>query len=191
MANIITGIRIVISGILLLCPAFSPEFFLLYIAAGASDMIDGAVARKTGTASEAGARLDTIADIVFVAVCLIKLIPVLDVPVWLSIWIAVIAFMKAANIAAGFFGRKEFLSVHSIMNKVTGGLLFVFPLTPAFMDLRYSAAVVCMAATAAAIQEGCLIKRKVTDGSADIQIDVSDHVGSAALLSREKMNGKT
>ena len=117
-------------------------------------MIDGAVARKTGTASEAGARLDTIADIVFVAVCLIKLIPVLDVPVWLSIWIAVIAFMKAANIAVGYIRQKEFISVHSMINKVTGGLLFAFPLTLAFMDLKYSAAAVCMVATAAAIQEG-------------------------------------
>ena len=127
MANIITGIRIVMSAFLLFCPAFSPAFFALYIVAGASDMIDGAVARKTGTASEAGARLDTIADIVFVAVCLIKLIPVLDVPVWLSIWIAVIAFMKAANIAVGYIRQKEFISVHSMINKVTGGLLRGMP----------------------------------------------------------------
>jgi len=49
------------------------------------------------------------------------------------------------------------------MNKVTGGLLFVFPLTLAFIDLRYSAVVLCMVATAAAIQEGYLIKQKVTN----------------------------
>ncbi len=163
MANIITGIRIVISAFLLFCPVFSPAFFVLYTAAGVSDMIDGAVARKTGTVSEFGSRLDTIADIVFVAVSLIKVLPVIDVPVWLYIWIAVIAFIKAANIAAGYIRQKKFISVHSIMNKVTGGLLFVFPLTLAFTDLRYSAAVVCAAATAAAIQEGYLINRKVRD----------------------------
>ena len=154
MANIITGIRIVISAFLLFCPAFSPAFFMLYIAAGVSDMIDGAVARKTSTVSDFGSRLDTIADIVFTAVCLIKMLPVLDIPIWLYIWIAIIALIKAANIAAGYIRRKEFISVHSIMNKVTGGLLFIFPLTLAFIDLKYSAAVVCMAATAAAIQEG-------------------------------------
>ena len=38
-------------------------------------MIDGAVARKTGTDSEFGAKLDTIADIVFTAVCMIKILP--------------------------------------------------------------------------------------------------------------------
>ena len=154
MANIITGIRIVMSAFLLFCPAFSPAFFALYTAAGASDMIDGAVARKTGTVSEVGSRLDTIADIVFAAVCLVKVIPVLDVPVWLSVWIAVIAFLKAANIAVGYIRQKAFVSVHSVINKVTGGLLFAFPLTLNFIDLKYSAAAVCVVATAAAIQEG-------------------------------------
>ena len=163
MANIITGIRIVLSVALLFCPALSPMFYALYIAAGFSDMIDGAVARKTGTVSGFGSRLDTIADIVFVAVCLIKVLPVLDVPVWLYIWIAIIAFIKLVNIAVGYIRQKQFISVHSMTNKVTGGLLFIFPLTLAFIDLRYSAAVICMVATAAAIQEGYLIKRKATN----------------------------
>ena len=163
MANIITGIRIVLSVALMFCPALSPTFYALYTAAGFSDMIDGAVARKTGAVSEFGSRLDTIADIVFVAVCLIKLLPVLHVPVWLYIWIAIIAFIKVANIAVGFVGQKELISVHSVMNKLTGGLLFVLPLTLAFIDPRYSGAVVCIVATAAAIQEGYLIKRKVMD----------------------------
>ena len=156
MANIITGIRIVLSVVLLFCPALSPTFYVLYLAAGFSDMIDGAVARKTGTVSEFGSRLDTIADIVFVAVCLIKLLPVLRVPIWLYIWIAIIASIKVTNIAVGYIKQKEFLSVHSMINKVTGGLLFIFPLTLSFIDLRYSAVVVCVVATEAAIQEGNL-----------------------------------
>ena len=154
MANIITEIRIVLSIALLFCPALSPAFYALYIAAGITDMIDGTVARKTGTVSEFGSRLDTVADIIFVAVCLIKLLPIMHVPVWLYIWIAIIALIKVTNIAIGYISQKEFISVHSLMNKVIGGMLFVLPLTLAFIDLRYSAAVVCMAATVAAIQEG-------------------------------------
>ena len=160
MANIITGIRIVLSVALLFCTAFSPTFYTLYIAAGFSDMIDGAVARKTGTVSAFGSKLDTIADVVFAAVCMIKMLPVLHVPVWLYIWIAVIALIKAANIAMGYIRQKEFVSVHSAMNRATGALLFVFPLTLKLTDLRYSAAVLCAAATAAAIREGYLIYRK-------------------------------
>ena len=125
-------------------------------------MIDGAVARKTGTAGKLGSRLDTIADFVFVTVCLIKLLPMLNIPIWLYIWIAVITFIKAANIVIGFIRQKEFISVHSVMNKVTGGLLFVFPLTLTWIDLRYSAAVVCVVATTAAVYEGYLILTRRT-----------------------------
>ena len=159
MANRITGARIVMSVFLLFCPVFSPAFYGLYLAAGVSDMVDGAVARKTGTVSEFGSRLDSAADLVFVAVCLVKMLPAFEVPVWLGLWTALIAVLKAANIAAGYIRRKEFLPVHSVINKVTGVLLFVFPLTRAFMDWRYSAAFVCMVATAAAVHEGYRIHR--------------------------------
>ena len=74
MSNIITCVRIVLSAALLFCPPLSPAFYALYLAAGFSDMIDGAVARKTGTVSELGSRLDTVADIVFTAISLIHLL---------------------------------------------------------------------------------------------------------------------
>ena len=83
MANIITAIRIVCSIALLLFPAFSPPFYTLYIAVGISDMIDGTVARKTGTVSALGSKLDTAADFIFVVCCLIKLLPVFNIPTWL------------------------------------------------------------------------------------------------------------
>ena len=161
MANIITIIRILCSIALLFCPVFSAVFYALYITAGISDMVDGWVARRTHTASELGAQLDTIADIVFVIVCLVKLLPVLDIPNWLYIWIGVIALIKIINIISGFVVQKQFVSVHSVMNKVTGFLLFVFPLTISFINLNYSAAVVCIFATFAAIQEGHFIRTKL------------------------------
>ena len=68
MANTITFFRIAASIVLFFCPAFAPVFYLFYIAAGLSDMLDGFVARKTDTVSKLGARLDTIADFVFVVV---------------------------------------------------------------------------------------------------------------------------
>ena len=166
MANIITSIRILCSIAILFCPVFSAAFYSLYISAGVSDMIDGWVARKTNTASEFGAKLDTMADIAFVIVCLFKLLPVMDIPVWLYVWIGVIAFIKVINIVSGYVVRKQFVSVHSVMNKVTGILLFVFPLTLSIVDLKYSAIVVCAVATFAAIQEGHCIRKK-------FQIDVT------------------
>ena len=159
MANIITGIRIILSIVLLFCPAFSPVFYVLYITAGISDMADGAVARKTGTVSDSGSKLDTAADFVMVFVCLIRLIPVINVPAWLIIWIAAIAVIKAVNLIMGYAARKEVVVLHTLMNKVTGILLFVLPLTLTFIDLKYSGAFVSAVATVAAIQEGYLIRR--------------------------------
>lgn len=120
-------------------------------------MIDGIVARKTGKESEFGARLDSIADIVFVLVCLVKLIPVINIPVWLYVWIGIIALIRIINIVSGFIIQKRFVMLHTIMNKVTGFVLFVLPLTMPFVKIKYTAIPVCAVATFAAIQEGYFI----------------------------------
>ena len=120
-------------------------------------MIDGTVARKTGKTSEFGARLDSIADIVFVLVCLVKLIPVINIPVWLYVWIGIIALIRIINIVSGFLIQKRFVMLHTIMNKVTGFLLFILTLTMPFVKIKYTAIPVCAVATFAAIQEGYFI----------------------------------
>ena len=158
MANAISIFRSTASIALLFCQAFSPAFYVFYIAAGLSDMVDGFVARKTDTVSKLGTRLDTIADFVFVIVCLIKLLPVLRIPAWLYAWIGIIALIKAVNIVSGFAVQKRFVAVHSVMNKATGALLFLLPLTIPAVPLKYSAIVVCAVATFAAIQEGHFIR---------------------------------
>ena len=158
MANIITIFRILCAAMLLLCPALSPSFYALYVIAGLTDMLDGTVARKTKTADEFGRRLDTIADFVLVVVCFIKLIPVLDIPVWLTVWIFAIALIKLFNIVSGYVTRERFVAPHTIMNKATGMLLFLLPLTLPLVDLRYSASLVCAAASFAAVQEGHFIR---------------------------------
>ena len=158
MANTITLFRIAASIVLLFCPVFSPAFYAFYIAAGLSDMLDGFVARKTDSVSKLGARLDTIADFLLVVVCLIKLLPVLRIPAWLYIWIGIIALIKVINIISGFVVQKRFVTVHSVMNKATGALLFLLPLTLPAVPLKYTAIVVCAAATFAAIQEGYFIR---------------------------------
>lgn len=159
MANIITSIRILCSIALLFCPTLSPLFYVLYSVAGITDMIDGMVARKTNTVSEFGSRLDTLADFVFVVVCLIKLIPILYAPTWLYIWIVIIALIKAVNIISGFVVQKKFVAIHSVVNKVTGALLFICPFTLSVIDFKYSATIVCAVATCAAIQEGHAIRK--------------------------------
>ncbi len=158
MANMITGSRILASLVLLFFPAFSPAFYALYIFAGVSDMIDGTVARKTGKNSRFGSVFDTAADFVFTAVCLFKLLPVLKLPIWILVWAAVIVLIKVINVVSGLVVAKRFIAVHSVMNRIAGVLLFILPLTHSLFDIRYGAAVVCAAATFAAVQEGYFIR---------------------------------
>ena len=154
VANIITFCRILGSIGLLFCPVFSACFYGLYIFCGLTDMVDGTIARKTGAASSFGARLDTVADFLFVIASFVKLIPVIRIPVWTWVWVAVIAVVKLVNLFWGILGRKQIPSLPTIANKATGLCLFLLPLTMSFVDLRYTAPVVCVIATIAAIQEG-------------------------------------
>ena len=144
--------------IMIFFPTFSVTFYVLYLAGGVTDMVDGLVARKTNTVSKMGSRLDSIADVFFVAVSLFKILPAVDISTWLWIWIAVIAAIKVINILSGFLSQKRFVAEHTIMNKVTGFLLFLLPLTLTVIELNYSGAVVCCIATFAAIQEGHYIR---------------------------------
>ena len=153
IANIITGSRIVFSLPLLFLPLSSVWFYTLYLLCGFTDMIDGTVARRTNSASEFGARLDTVSDFVFMIVTLIKFVPYLHIPTWLWMWIGVIAVMKLGNAAWGFVRTKKLISPHTVLNKVTGLLLFLLPVTISFVDLTYTLPIVCTVATVAAIHE--------------------------------------
>ena len=159
MANIVTSCRILFSILMLFSPAFSAWFYTLYLLCGFTDMVDGTIARKTNTDSKFGARLDSVADFIFVVAALIKLLPDMHIPQWLWIWVVVIAIIKIFNIISGIVCSKRLIVEHTIMNKITGFLLFLLPLTLSFIELKYSAIVVCSIATFSAVQEGYLIRK--------------------------------
>lgn len=120
-------------------------------------MVDGTVARKTNSVSEFGARLDTTSDFIFFAVALIKLMPVIHIPKWIWEWIVIITIIKIFNVILCFIYTKKLISLHTLINKITGLLLFLIPLALQFIEIKYSFAVVCIVATIAAIQELCYI----------------------------------
>ena len=164
IANILTGCRILGSVLLLFFPIFSLEFYITYLLCGFSDMIDGTIAGKTNSIRKFGSKLDTVADLVFVAVSLFKLLPVIHIPQWLWIWGGIIAVIKISNIIWGYLLEKQFVSLHTIMNKVTGMLLFLLPFIISFVDLKCIAVVVCSVATFSAIQEGFYV---ITDSESE------------------------
>lgn len=168
VANAITSSRIVFALLILFAPVFSVPFYVFYFLGAATDMADGIIARKLNQESSFGAKLDTVADLVFVIAVLIKIVMNVIVPTWLWIWTAIIALIKLINLISGFVVCRKFVAVHSIMNKITGGIMFCLPL---FIGLKLPQEVIsgiciiaCAAATFAAIQEGHYIRTgKVTE----------------------------
>lgn len=150
----------ILSVVLWFVAPLSVSFGIIYLLCGFSDMIDGPIARKTGNATPFGAKLDSIADMLFVAVCLVRLLPVFNIPTWLWIWIIVIFCIKIINIVSGFVCWKKLVLLHTMANKVSGLLLFLLPIAYEFVGLKYPAILICLVTSFAAIQEGHLIRRK-------------------------------
>lgn len=156
MANVITGVRILCGLALLFFPAFTKWFYVIYLLGGLSDVLDGWVARRFGEVSDFGARLDTVADIVFFGVVLIKVFTGISFPLWIVLWVICIAVLRVASIVIGFFSSHKLVSEHSIMNKISGLLLFLIPLCPGifpWQTVTVLVVVTCVMATAASIQE--------------------------------------
>ena len=158
LPNILSVLRIAGSISLLFCDVTGWQFWTLYVLCGISDMADGWLARKLHAETRAGAVLDSVADIVFVACCAIRLLPVLDIPTWLWIWAGVIVFIKIVSQISALVVYKRFCFPHTLANKLTGLLLFLT--MPAMFWSMIPISIVAALATFAAVQEGHYIRTK-------------------------------
>lgn len=158
LPNVISELRIAGSIGLLFCDVRGWPFWSLYVLCGLSDILDGWLARRLHAETEAGAILDSVADIVFVACCAIRLLPVLEIPAWLWIWAGAIVIIKMVNQISALFVCKRFCFLHTVANKLTGLLLFLT--IPAVFLSVIPIAVVAAIATFAAVQEGHFIRTK-------------------------------
>lgn len=158
LANALTIARIVLSLALLLPAALSPAFLTIYAIAGVTDMLDGFVARRTNTASDFGAMLDSIADLVFATVSLVRILSTITVPIWLWVWVALIALVKVVNVASGYVVERRLVMPHTIANKAAGLVVYLVPFALPYVGVVTSAIPACAVATFSAIQEGYLIR---------------------------------
>lgn len=129
LPNLITLSRIVSALFLLPIHDFSTAFFAVYTYCGVSDILDGLLARKLKVTNERGARLDSIADIVFYAVTVYKIFPVLYSILTPSIWYIVLTalLIRIISYAVAVIKYRRFASMHTYMNKLTGFLVFAVP----------------------------------------------------------------
>ena len=145
--NIISASRGIAALAMLFFPVFSPGFWALYCWCGLSDMIDGPIARKMNAESELGSRIDSVADLVFVISSAILILPSLDLPIWLLLWVGAIGLVKAAGIVICSCRQRKLRIPHSLTNKLTGLLLFCLPFAIVRFDVLVPAVIVCSVAT--------------------------------------------
>ena len=158
LPNVISILRIAGSVSLLFCNVTRWPFWVLYALCGISDMVDGWLARKLHAETEAGAIWDSVADIVFVACCATRLLPVLEIPAWLWIWAGAIVIIKMVNQISALFVCKRFCFPHTLANKLTGLLLFLA--VPTMFWSMIPISIVAAISTFAAVQEGHYIRTK-------------------------------
>ena len=129
LPNGITCLRIIGATALLGLPPLSVSFFILYTLCGFSDVLDGWVARLTRQQSEFGAKLDSLSDLLFYAVMLGKIFPLLWTLLPKEIWIAVSAILviRILSYVTAAIRYKRFASLHTYLNKATGLALFSVP----------------------------------------------------------------
>lgn len=154
-ADTITSVRITVSFFLLFLPLRSAGFLAVHTFTGLTDVLDGWLARKTGTASDFGARLDSIADLLFYGIVLLRLFPVLWQALPMAIWyaVAVIFLVRLAAYAAAAVKYHRFSALHTWLNKLTGVSIFLLPCVLAVSKGVVYSWVVCILAFAASLEE--------------------------------------
>lgn len=142
--NLITMLRLAGTVFMIFTVPFTSLFLLVYCLTGLTDILDGFIARVTHTTTELGAKLDSIADLLFYSIMGIKIFPklleVLPLNLWIYTIITIIVRVSAYLVAA--FRYHRFASIHTYFNKVTGLGVFLIPImlmTPFDIPYCYAA----------------------------------------------------
>lgn len=127
--NILTALRMLGAVLLLLTKPLTLPFYLLHIFCGLTDALDGAFARALHASSRLGAQLDSIADLMFYGVMMGKLMPILLERMPASLWwiVGAAVFIRLCAYGVAAATQHRFSALHTILNKLTGLLVFLVP----------------------------------------------------------------
>mgnify|MGYP001486943357 CR=1 FL=1 len=127
--DILTSLRIVGAVALVIVAPLTPLFYFIYTVCGITDGLDGWLARRWGCTSMLGAALDSVADLLFYTVTVLRLMPVLAARLPSAFWLAVAAVLavRLAAYAVAAVKYRRFAAMHTYGNKITGFSLFMLP----------------------------------------------------------------
>lgn len=106
---------------------FGGAFYTVYTLCGISDVLDGAIARATKRVSDLGAKLDSVADLLFYGITACCILPVLVelLPGWIWYATAGVILIRLASYGTAALKYHRFASQHTYLNKFTGFSLFL------------------------------------------------------------------
>ena len=158
--NLLSASRIALCLPLFVVDAMTTPFWVIYAIAGTTDMLDGFLTRRWGVESKFGARLDSLADFMFVLAVGYKLFPCLKLPAALWMMIGFIALVKVSNAISSYVIKHKIEFLHTKANKLTGFLLFIGMMAIGQSYFIPVAWLIACTALFAAIQEGHFIRNK-------------------------------
>ncbi len=153
--NVLTTMRLLSAVCLFFVEPLSDTFFIIYTFAGVSDVLDGLIARAAGCTSSLGARLDSMADLCFYAVMLLRILPIVwpIVDLWKWCFVAGIIFVRVISYSIVAIKYKRFSAMHTYLNKVTGLIVFLIPYMIRRPFFSVFCTVICFVAAAATFEE--------------------------------------
>jgi CDP-diacylglycerol--glycerol-3-phosphate 3-phosphatidyltransferase len=133
-------------------------FFVVFVICGLTDVLDGAIARKTDSQSALGARLDSAGDFLFFII-------VLDcIAIWagnsaltLLPYVAAVVLLRFVNLGIVGIRFRVFAGVHTWGNKVSGILVFISFGVYILTDALWAFIPVCGVAGLSALEETLIL----------------------------------
>ena len=151
--NFISFSRIIFSLILIFIKPLSIAFYVIYIICGFSDIVDGFIARLIDATSELGAKLDSMADMIMVGVLLFVFYPIVNPTIEIFIWVILIAIIRLSAMIVAMKKYKTFAMIHTYGNKITGIVLYIFPILIPYIRANVLMYICCIVASISAIEE--------------------------------------
>ena len=142
-ANILSMIRMLLAVVLFWFNEVTALFLELFVIAGFTDLIDGPIARKTGSVSSTGAKLDTTGDIIMY-LSVAKIIILQEKVKFIYITVALYAggaIILSSIIGIVRFGK--FFLIHTFSGKALGVSCFALPFGVHYDFMTVLAPLIC------------------------------------------------
>lgn len=127
--NVLTTLRIIGAVCLMFIEPLTGTFYIVYTFSGVSDALDGFIARRLHCASELGAALDSVSDLLFYAAMFLRVLPVLWRELSWRLWVfaCTVLLVRLSSYITAAVKYRRFSSMHTYLNKLTGVMVFLVP----------------------------------------------------------------